>query len=951
MASHRSPWTAYWLVLGVYLLLALGLSWPLVAHITTYVPGIPQWAFDESTFLWNAWYFKHALVDNLANPLHSEMIYYPLGIDLILHTYNFYHALVVQPLMAAVNLPFASNVALLASTVLSGYGVYLLMRYLLARAAPDQTDRKTQQWAAFAAGLLYAFASNRAVYAALGHYDMATTQWIPFYALALVRSLDAGISARRRRQAAAWAGLFFAFNGLAEMITAMFLAIFTAIVVLVALVQRCPENLPESSGASWKAQSSSHLEFVPLPSLVLSLAITGAVAFLVWLPALAPILAQFFGEDYSLKGWGEAIPLSADLLGWFTPTVLHPIFGGDLVAELRRVQLRALEMGVRGFRDVNTVFLGWAGLALALAGAWTYRRTAIWRWTAVLFGLLTLGPFLQINGEYRFALDGVETSAPLPFALLHYIPVVKANRAPNRNSVLLMLGLAVLAGYGLYWLLRRLPEGSARTVLRPVVAVMACALILFEHLAVPLPLSDARVPAVYAQIAADPRPVSVMHLPLGWRNSFGVFGPEQTQLQYYQSVHGKPMLGGNVSRAPDFKMDYFRRLPFFQTLADIQFGRTVAPEMLDAAKAQAADLMYLYNTGYVILTPPIPQRFPYADHWQAAWAFIKEAVPLEPEPFWAQDGIEAYRVVQPDGEDHFNLELGTADSLPYRGEGWDLAPAAEDQPYNASATWATAQSSRLFVPLRDVDPLASYEISVRLHPFVYPGGPTQTVDLVVNGVNLGRQPLSDGWQAAIWQAPGHLLIDGLNRIELIWNYAVSPRAALGGHRNIGATGVELPIDADLKAFADGGYIALFDDEGNQIDASAGRRGVNVTVMDPATGAVVDRRGFDTTANAFESEALADYLAQVAPGQIVLVASYGDAAAHLGEAAVDGLRGIGAGVSLDALRGNYFAMIGVQGAAPESAAVVIDPNQAFLSLSYNRDYRPLAASVDWLNISR
>ncbi len=63
---------------------------------------------------------------------------------------------------------------------------------------------------------------------------------------------------------------------------------------------------------------------------------------------------------------------------------------------------------------------------------------------------------MQINGRYRFDLDGLETTLPLPFVLLHYLPVIKANRAPNRNSVLLMLGLAVLAGYGVYWLHWRL---------------------------------------------------------------------------------------------------------------------------------------------------------------------------------------------------------------------------------------------------------------------------------------------------------------------------------------------------------------------------------------------------------------------------------------------------------------------------------------------------------------
>ena len=396
---------------------------------------------------------------------------------------------------------------------------------------------------------------------------------------------------------------------------------------------------------------------------------------------MIPILIQFFTDDFSLQGWGEAIPLSVDLLGWFTPTVLHPLFGSDIVDELRRVQLRALEMGVTGFRDVNTAFLGWISLALAILGAVIYRRrVSIWIWTTLIFGIFTLGPFLQINGQYRFDLDGIESTFPLPFALLHYLPIIKANRAPNRNSVMLMLGLAVLAAFAIFWLSRQ--AGSRPLVLSDrAQGFLVCSAkmvasrrpVRTDHLRTPCPSFAAfRCPhsrSVYAQIAADTRPVSVMHVPLGWRNSFGVFGPERTQLQYYQTAHAKPMLGGNISRAPDFKMEYFKRVPFFQALTDIQFGRDVTPEVLAAAQEQADELMYLYNTEYVVLMPPIPQRYPYADHWQEAWDFAKQTLPLEPAPFWAEDGIEAYHVVQREGSDQFTLDLGARHTYPYQGRG------------------------------------------------------------------------------------------------------------------------------------------------------------------------------------------------------------------------------------------------------------------------------------------
>src|SRR5690606_5757884 len=57
-------------VLALYTLLTLLLTWPMLAQAATHVPGVAQWAFDESTFLWNVWYFKHALVDHLSSPLH-----------------------------------------------------------------------------------------------------------------------------------------------------------------------------------------------------------------------------------------------------------------------------------------------------------------------------------------------------------------------------------------------------------------------------------------------------------------------------------------------------------------------------------------------------------------------------------------------------------------------------------------------------------------------------------------------------------------------------------------------------------------------------------------------------------------------------------------------------------------------------------------------------------------
>jgi hypothetical protein len=120
-------------------------------------------------------------------------------------------------------------------------------------------------------------------------------------------------------------------------------------------------------------------------------------------------------------------------------------------------------------------------------------------------------------------------------------------------------------------------------------------------------------------------------------------------------------------------------------------------------------------------------------------------------------------------------------------------------------------------------------------------------------------------------------------------------------------------------------------------------------LDEKSGEVLEKTGFDTAANVYESQAMADFLAGIEEGRIVLAASSGDATAYLTVEAIAGLKALGAGVTPEQLAGNHFALIGVQGAASDTAALVIDPNEAFLRISLNRDRRPLAAAVDWVEI--
>lgn len=925
-----------WLVLGVFVLLTLILTWPLVAHLDSRLPGTATWAFDESTFAWNIWYFQHALLRLHTSPLHSELIWHPLGIDLILYTYNFFNALIALPLVVAANTPLASNITLLLATVLSGFGAYLLGAYVLRHAFPvtgPTAARRTPtlRLAALLAGLIYAFASNRAIYAALGHYDMVTTQWLPFYALYLLKTLR-----EPRLKNVALAGLFLALAALAEMIFASFLALFTLIALLTL----------------WR-------ELRPRMTALGRLALVGLIAAAIWAPALIPIAREFIAGDYALTGWGESLKLSADLAGLLTPTDLNPLATGAIRGAVDpagrwQAALRLVEEGKGRFGDINTVFLGFITTGLALLGAIVgRRRTAIWSWTALTFGVLALGPLLQVAGRYRFSLDELlpeGVTFPLPFALLHFIPFVNANRAPNRNSVLLMLGLAMLAGYGAAWLLERWRRRNGQTnkqrnkALVYLSTLLLAALILAEHLAVPLPITDARVPEVYRRIAAEEGAFAVLQLPLGWRNSFGVLGSEQTNLQYFQTGHGKPIIGGNISRAPAYKMEYFRRIPLFKALTDLEMYQPVDAQTDAAARAGAADLMALYDVRYFVTTPPIAGRYPYQDTAGRTEAYALEVLPLEKPALWEAEGYRAYRVIAPAVALPFRVDVGVAGAEPYLGAGWDVR--TDEQPYAATANWVVGRSAELYLPLTAPQTLT---LRLALAPLSYAGAEPQKLSIWVNDAPVLRQrALAASWQTIAAEVPASATRRGPNRVRLEFAWAASPRRAFPDEASravIGKTGVVSPVNLDVHAFSEA-FISAFTAAGQEVKASSSRRGYNVAVFDPRSGRLLDQRGFDTAANIYEADALAAYLATIPQGRIVAVATKGDAAAYLTPAATAALRNLGSRIATAAdLAGQAHALIGVQGARPTTAAEAIQPADAFVRVA--GDFRTLAAAVDWV----
>ena len=893
----------HFVVLGLYAVLAVALSYPVLVHPATHVPGSNTWAFDEYSFLWNIWYFKHSLIDLHSNPFFTNLLYYPLGTKLILHTYAILNDAMAVPLTSVFPIPLASNLLLWLADVLSAYGTFLLALLLLPRSLP----RGTRTLAAIVGGIVYAFASNRAIYSAIGHYNLVSTAWIPFFALYLVLFLR-----NPKLKSAILLGVFFAAAALTEMIYATFLVMFAVVLLLAAFTR------PRYRGKvlDWAK----------------GFLVASAVGIFLWLPVLVPILRELLGGGYGLHGWGDSLKLSVDLLGFVTPTALHPIWGRAWEPTLRSV----IE-GRGRFADINTVFLGYATVLLTVLGAWKfYRKVKGWMWVTVLFWLLCFGPVVQVHGKYVFDADGLKITFPMPYLALHYVPFFKDNRAPNRYSLVMMLGMAVLVSYGVAWLLSKLRRPGHRSAL----ALVLGAAIIFEHLAIPLPTTNATVPAVYRNIAADQGDFSIMQFPLGWRDGFGTFGAERTQAQFYQSLHHRPILGGFVAREPRFKMAYFRRIPLFQAIAEVESGRIPPQKLTETAKAQAPDLLNLYAVRYIVFLPPIPGRQPYSITWERTRAYARKILALPATPSWKGDGIEVYRIQQEPVSEK-TVEFGEDATYPYRGEGW----ADNESIYGKHANWATSTKAVAFLP-----PLTheDHVISIDAHPFAYPGAPPQTIRLLVNGRPIGNgQQMSPDWKTYTWRVPASFWKDTTNRLEFLFGWKARPRDVLPANTRIGQTGVELPVDVYLEAAPDHAYIAIFDEKGRKTDGTSNADGYNFAVLG-RKGRLLEKRWFRPGDN----HGMAQFIESLPKGAIVLAATRGSAANRLDAEGIRALRMLGSGITEEKIRGGVgvtHALAGIKGAAPGTAAEVFSATTAYLHIGKNPDRRTLAAAVSRLRV--
>jgi hypothetical protein len=919
---RRGIWRTHLTILLVYGLLAVLLTWPTVTHLATHLPGDGG---DDPAIAWNLWWVKHALLTLHTSPLFSTAMFYPIGINLAFYTLTTLNALTALPLTLTLGVVAASNLHMWFTFVAGGYGAFLLARYVLAGSHPAKkydafsllppTSYSLLLTPSFLAGGFYAFASSQLFYVSLGQFNIASSHWVPYTILFVMKS-------RRDLQSLRWpalAALFLIMQAWAEMTYASFLAVFIALYAVYEVGAFQISNL-KSQISNHKSRRSnlqpptSNLQ-LPISNLKSPLAL-----ILLFTLGISPLLAAMVPDlrvegDFLAQGSGFAESFSADLLGFIVPTMHHPLLGGLVQAA-----------GIVNFAKGQHIYLGISLLLLAGIGVVGGLRRrwpgfAFWLLAAGFFAWLTLGPTVHVGG--------VDTGLPGPFALLQALPFFKGNRYPSRYSVLLILSLAMLAAMGVDIILRRRPQATAsavggrRSAVSGLLAVdLLAAVFLFEHLSIPLPQSDMTVPAPYYAIAAEPGQFTLLDIPLAWRNGFRITGPLHPGFmfgQFYQTVHGRPLLQGNTSRNPEFKFQYFTEAPVINSIIALETGHTLPPERWQADRLVAADVLRFFGIRYVVVRPG-PGTDPTVTP-EATQPYVEGVLPVERT--YHDPTLTVYRVVLPPLPQQMKIKVEVSSSAPlarlYFAEGWGGLTGHE--------VWAQRQAARLFVPLAG----GPQRVTLRL----FAPGEGQRVAVSLNGWRSAPAPLARGWGDYAFSLPDGAVRPGLNEIHLDFDRVYPVTSALSG------TAPALLVQSAGEEVGDFGHIYV-----NGVDVSPNQRGYNVAVIGPAGN--VRTASFDTHLDPGASVRLATFVAAVPDGQTVAVAVADEASMNLGEDAVVALRSIGA---TGDLRGKFRwsqAVIGVKGAAPGSALEVMDGLRPVGVAAGPALTEPaVAAAVEWI----
>lgn len=505
---------------------------------------------DGAAFTWNLWYLPHALLEG-QNPFSTTDIFYPVGAALGFHTYIPLISLLSWPLVQVIGMSATFTVITLLGPISSGVATYFLTFHLVRN-----------KWAAFFAGAAYAMLPDRVLRVA-GHVNLNQTVMLPLTLLFLLKFYEKPT----KRNTFALGALL----GTSLLIESIFTAFLIIAVVTVAL-WRWKMTFTKQYLAKW--------------------IFAGITALAVASPVLVAMVRDIRNKQLDpLNGFGGADIASADLLSYFIPSQFNPVTGSWFQEVYAKVTA-----------GERFTFVGWTVCLLATVAifAWKQRHKWVLVSLAAVFFVLSLGPFLHVANQQGgfFQYHGIGFDIPLPYFLIHFVPILNGVRIPGRFGLFTNLLLAVIAAGGLTYLISRFSEAK-RKLAAPVISLIALTLLTIECLPGSVPVvTDPKIPAAYTAIRNDPGNGAVLEVPIQWRDGFIRIGDskanrDDTVFLYYATEHEKPLVNGMTARYPDRNEIALKDIPVYEQIISMQEDGPTVPVTFNTKDLSDLGIGYL----------------------------------------------------------------------------------------------------------------------------------------------------------------------------------------------------------------------------------------------------------------------------------------------------------------------------------------------------------------------
>ncbi len=532
-------------VLVLYTLITFILTYPVVFKIRNYIPG----SGDAFQWIRILWYTPVAIFNsNLTTLTHDYLIFYPDGIPASPFQSAF-NQILSYVLSSIMEIHVVYTILWLFSFIFGAYGTYLLVRYLTG----DRTS-------AFIAGIVFAFSPYHFGHS-LGHFGATSIEWIPFCALYLMKMFKEG-GVRN----SFFAGIFFILVAMSDLQYMVFMGIFVMLLFVYEIY------------VFLRTENRSYKEI--LKRIFYKYAIFGFVSFIGIIPlTLENILTATSSDNFLKLSPSETVMYSADLLSFFLPSVLHPVFGNIM---------KDIYSNFSGNTSENTMFIGYTVIFLSLFAVHKLKGNKyvkFWLIAALSFSIISLGPLLHVNGKTLFT--EFNTTVPLPYLVLYnLIPFLDNCRTTGRFFVIASLSFAVLMGYGASELLKY------HRINKKAAAIVITGLIIFEYLAVPVSISPVDEPSFYKDISQDKGNYALLEIPATKDYVAG------STIIYYQTIHGKPVIGNWAARYPSTARNFELNTPVVRELTYLQSTDDILDQDIDQV---GTSILNYYNISYIIL--------------------------------------------------------------------------------------------------------------------------------------------------------------------------------------------------------------------------------------------------------------------------------------------------------------------------------------------------------------